>query len=85
MPIDYFLNTKIMKKKSHVLYHVPISYYLKWLLMAKFLIIFLFACVATGFAKESKAQKTVSLRFEEIRLKNLLTSIEEQTDRKSVV
>jgi len=68
-----------MKKKSHVLYHVPISYYLKWLLMAKFLIIFLFACVATGLAKESKAQKTVSLRFEEVRLKNLLTSIEEQT------
>ncbi|WP_400261941.1 SusC/RagA family TonB-linked outer membrane protein [Sphingobacterium sp. SG20118] len=48
--------------------------------MVKFLIVFLFAFVASSMANESKAQKTVSFRFQEVKLKNLLASIEDQAD-----
>src|SRR5690606_24954756 len=69
-----------MKKKSHAEFHVPIPYYLKWLLMFKLTVFFLIAFSCSVFANESKAQGTVSFRYQQVTLKNLLLSIEEQTN-----
>ncbi|MDR2272955.1 MAG: TonB-dependent receptor [Sphingobacterium sp.] len=69
-----------MKKNSHAQIHVPIPYYLKWLLMIKLTVFILMVFSCNLFAGPSKAQGTISVRYNEISLKNLLLSIEEQTD-----
>src|SRR5690606_23050012 len=74
-----YLKTKFMKKKSHELNRVPIPNYVKWLLMVKFILIFTLAFAAHSMASESKAQNKVSMQFKDVKLKNLLNSIEEQT------
>lgn len=69
-----------MKKNSHVKIHVPIPYYLKWLLMFKMIMFLLVPFSCSLFANELRAQGTVSFRYHNVTLKNLLLSIEEQTD-----
>ncbi|SMG12305.1 SusC/RagA family TonB-linked outer membrane protein [Sphingobacterium psychroaquaticum] len=69
-----------MKKKSHAGRHVLFPYCFKWLLMVKLIIFFVIAFTVTVTANESKAQATVSLRFRDVKLKNLLLTIEEQTN-----
>lgn len=69
-----------MKKKPHIGSHVPISCYLKWIFMVKFILLFFTTFAASHVSLDVKAQGTVSLRFKDIHLKNLLLSIEEQTD-----
>lgn len=69
-----------MKKSSHAKIHVPIPYYLKWLIMIKLTVLLLITFSSSLLASESKAQGVISIRYNEITLKNLLLSIEEQTD-----
>lgn len=69
-----------MKKNSHAISHVPIPHYFKWLLMVKFILVLITAFAAHAMASETKAQNMVSMRYKDINLKNLLISIEEQTN-----
>ncbi|MVZ65674.1 SusC/RagA family TonB-linked outer membrane protein [Sphingobacterium sp. DK4209] len=68
-----------MKKKPHEISRVPIPYYVKRILMVKFILIFIMAFAAHSMASESNAQNKVSMHFRDVKLKNLLNSIEEQT------
>lgn len=69
-----------MKNNSHAHYRVPIAYYLKWLLMIKFIVLLLAVFTTSSMANESMAQGAVSLRYTNVSLKNIILSIEDQTD-----
>lgn len=69
-----------MKKKSHAYCHVPIPYYFKWILMVKFIFFFFTAFAVSSTVNDVKAQGVVSLKCKDVSLKNLLLSIEEQTN-----
>ncbi|HLT86330.1 MAG TPA: TonB-dependent receptor [Sphingobacterium sp.] len=68
-----------MKITSHAEIHVRISHYLKWLLLLKLVVLFIVCFSSSLLAHESVAQETVSIRYNHVKLKNLLLSIEEQT------
>lgn len=69
-----------MKKKSHANRHVPIPYYLKWLVMLKIIVLLITAFTTNVVAHETFAQGMVTFHYKDVKLKNLLLSIEEQTD-----
>ncbi|WP_286801760.1 MULTISPECIES: SusC/RagA family TonB-linked outer membrane protein [Sphingobacterium] len=73
-----------MKKNSHARRHVPILYYLKWLIMVKFMMLFIVAFGYNSYATTTSAQENVTLKYKNIKLKNLLQFIEKQTDLRFV-
>ncbi|MBL1409032.1 SusC/RagA family TonB-linked outer membrane protein [Sphingobacterium faecale] len=68
-----------MKKILQGGHSVPIRKCLKRLLMLKFIVILLLSSTFGAIANVSKAQGTVSLRYTDVSLKNVLIAIEQQT------
>ncbi|WP_084825493.1 carboxypeptidase-like regulatory domain-containing protein [Sphingobacterium sp. IITKGP-BTPF85] len=69
-----------MKKNSHVVSHVPILYYLKWLFMVKFTLLLIVALGYNSYANSTLAQGNITLKNKSIKFKTLLQLIEKQTD-----
>ena len=69
-----------MKKNSHVVSHVPILYYLKWLFMVKFTLLLIVAFGYSSYANSTLAQGNITLKNKSIKFKTLLQLIEKQTD-----